>query len=139
MAAATGPTSGEGLSTDDSLGTIVGKLTGDLSQLVRQEIALAKAEVTQDAKHAGKGAGMLAGAGLAGHFVLLFLSIAAWWGLGYLIGHAWSALVIALVWGIIGAVLYSVGRKELKRAPGLPQTTDTVSKIPTALKGQETS
>lgn len=139
MAATSGPANGPGLSTEDSLGTIVGKLTGDLSQLVRQEIALAKAEVTQDAKHAGKGAGMLAGAGLAGHFVLLFLSIAAWWGLGHLIGHAWSALVVALVWGIIGAVLYAVGRKELKRAPGLPQTTDTVSKIPTALKGQETS
>ncbi|WP_135850944.1 phage holin family protein [Serinibacter arcticus] len=140
MVDAQGPNPGGGnLSPEDSLGTIVGKLTGDLSQLVRQEIALAKAEVTQDAKHAGKGAGMLAGAGVAGHFVLLFLSIAGWWALGYLIGNAWSALVIALVWAIVGAVLYTSGRKELKRAPGLPRTTDSVSKIPAALKGQETS
>ncbi|WP_235866335.1 phage holin family protein [Serinibacter arcticus] len=128
------------VSPEDSLGTIVGRLTGDLSQLVRQEIALAKAEVTQDVTQAGKGAGLLAGAGVAGHFVLLFVSIAAWWGLGYVLGHAWSALVVALVWAIIAAVLYQRGRKELARTPGLPRTTETVAKIPAALKGhQETS
>ena len=123
-----------GVSTDDSLGTIVGKLAGDMSTLVRQEIALAKAEVTQDAKHAGKGAGMFAGAGVAGHFVLLFLSIAAWVGLGNLIGNGWSALVVAAVWAIIGFVLYKTGQKELKRTKGLPRTADTVGKIPSALK-----
>ena len=127
-------TTGPGLTPEDSLGTIVGKLTGDLSTLVRQEIALAKAEVTQDARHAGKGAGMLAGTGVAGHFVLLFLSIAAWVGLGHLIGSGWSALVVALVWTIVAAVLYTTGKKELARTTGLPRTTDTVGRIPSALK-----
>ena len=128
------PARDPGVSPDDSLGAIVGKLTGDLSTLVRQEIALAKAEVTQDAKHAGKGAGMLAGTGVAGHFVLLFLSIAAWVGLGDLMGSGWSALVVAAVWAIVEAVLYARGRKELARTTGLPRTTDTVGRIPSALK-----
>jgi len=128
------PARDPGVSPDDSLGAIVGKLTGDLSTLVRQEIALAKAEVTQDAKHAGKGVGMLAGTGVAGHFVLLFLSIAAWVGLGDLMGSGWSALVVAAVWAIVAAVLYARGRKELARTTGLPRTTDTVGRIPSALK-----
>ncbi|WP_108720065.1 phage holin family protein [Miniimonas sp. S16] len=128
------------VTTDDSLGSIVGRLTADVSTLVRQEIALARAEVTQDVKHASKGAGMFAGAGVAGHFVLMFLSIAAWWGLGYLIGNAWSAVVVAVVWAIVALVLYTVGKKQLAAADGIPQTAETVSKIPNALKGhQETS
>ena len=36
---------------------------------------------------------MLAGAGVAGHFVLLFLSLALWWALGYVMGPGWSAVV----------------------------------------------
>ena len=46
---------------------------------MQQEVALAKAEATQAAKRAGKGAGMFAGAGFAGYFVVLFLSVALWW------------------------------------------------------------
>src|SRR4051812_35738066 len=81
-----------------SVGEIFSAVSQDLSTLMRQEVELAKAEVRQSAKQAGAGAGMLAGAGVAGHMVLLFISISAWWGLGQFIGGAWSALVIALVW-----------------------------------------
>ena len=48
------------------------------------------------AKRAGKGAGMFGGAGVAGHFVLLFLSISLWWALGDGMGHGWSALIVAM-------------------------------------------
>ncbi|MEA3551889.1 phage holin family protein, partial [Pseudarthrobacter sp. C1] len=59
-----------------SLGELLGDVTRDLSTLMRQEVELAKAELKQSATKAGKGSGMLAGAGVAGHFVLVFLSLA---------------------------------------------------------------
>lgn len=120
-----------------SLGEIVGEITQDLTTLVRQELELAKAEATQSAKKAGKGAGMFAGAGYSGHMVLLFLSISLWWALGNATGHGWSALIVAAIWAIIGAVLYTAGRKEFKTVPGLERTTDSLKKVPNALKGDE--
>jgi len=116
-----------------SVGELLSEVSKDLSELVRQELALAKAEATQTATRAGKGAGLLAGAALAGYFVLLFLSVAGWWSLGNVIGRGWSALVVMAVWAIIAAVLATTGRSALTAAKGLPQTTDTVKRIPDAL------
>jgi len=123
--------------TPRSLGELVGEISNDLSTLMRQELELAKAEAKQSATRAGKGAGMFGGAGVAGHFVLLFLSIALWWGLGMAIGHAWSALIVAVIWGIIAAVLAVMGRKEFAAMRGLDRTAETVKKIPNAVKGHE--
>ncbi|HYP44823.1 MAG TPA: phage holin family protein [Propionibacteriaceae bacterium] len=120
-----------------SIGEILGNVTQDLSTLMRQEVALAKAEATQSATNAGKGIGMYIGAALGGFFFLMFVSIAAWWALGTLIGNGWSALIVAVVWAIIAAILASVGKKEMQKIRGLPDTADTVGKIPNALKGQE--
>lgn len=120
-----------------SVGDLLARVSSDLSTLMRQEVALAKAEVTQSAKQAGKGAGMFAGAGVAGHFVLLFISIALWWGIGDATGHGWSALIVAVIWAIIAAVLAARGRKEMKNVTGVPRTTDTVKKIPSAVAGNE--
>ncbi|MFD6139494.1 phage holin family protein [Promicromonospora sp. NPDC060271] len=122
---------------DRSIGELVSEVSRDLSTLIRQEIELAKAEAAQSAKRAGKGAGMFGGAGVAGHMVLLFLSLALWWALGSAIGGGWSALVVALVWAVVAAVLAARGRSELKAVEGLPQTADSVKKIPDALKGHE--
>ena len=117
-----------------SLGELLGDVTRDLSTLMRQEVELAKAELKQSGTRAGKGGGMLAGAGVAGHFVLLFLSIALWYALGELMGLGWSAVVVALIWGIIAAVLAATGKKELKAIKGMPQTVETVQEIPPTLK-----
>jgi hypothetical protein len=121
-----------------SIGEILGNVTQDLSTLMRQEVALAKAEASQSAKNAGKGIGMYIGAALGGFFLLLFLSTALMWALGHLIGSdGWAALIVAVIWGIIAAVLASVAKKEMQKIRGLPDTADTVGKIPNALKGQE--
>lgn len=122
---------------DRSLGELMGDVTRDLSTLLRQEVELVKAEARESATRAGKGVGLLVGAGIAGHMVLLFASIALWWALGLLMGNGWSALVVAVVWAVVAAVLVPMGRRELERVRGLPQTADTVSKIPNALKGKE--
>ncbi|MBT2594264.1 phage holin family protein [Arthrobacter sp. ISL-72] len=130
----TPPTAAHAKADTNSLGELLGDLTRDLSTLMRQELELAKVEAKQSATRAGKGGGMLAGAGVAGHFVLLFLSIALWYALGGLMGLGWSAVVVAVIWGIIAAILASVGRKELKKIKGMPQTAETIQEIPPTLK-----
>ncbi|MGF9647792.1 phage holin family protein [Pseudarthrobacter oxydans] len=120
-----------------SLGELLGDVTRDLSTLMRQELELATAELKQSATKAGKGSGMLAGAGVAGHFVLLFLSLALMFALGALMPLGWAAVIVAVIWGIIAAVLASIGRKELKQIKGIPQTSETLSEIPPTLKPGE--
>lgn len=120
-----------------SIGELMGDVSRDLSLLLRQEVELAKAELKDSGSRIGKGSGMLAGAGVAGFLTLLFISISLWWGLGLLMGNAWSGLVVAIIWAIVAAILVSVGRGELARVRGLPTTAETVSKIPNALKGNE--
>jgi hypothetical protein len=124
-------------SGERSLGELVSEVTQDLSTLMRQEIELAKAEATESAKNAGKGAGMFAGAGYAAGMAVLFLTVALWWALGTLMGLGWSALVVAVLWTVVAAVLALVGRKEVQRTQGLARTTDSLKKIPHALQGHE--
>lgn len=131
------PTPSERKAADTSLGDLLSEVTRDVSVLMRQEVELAKAELKQSATKAGKGSGMLAGAGVAGHFVLLFLSLGLMFALGALMPLGWAALIVAVVWGIIAAVLASIGRKELKQVKGLPQTGETLSEIPPTLKPGE--
>ncbi len=120
-----------------SVGELFSEVAEDLSTLMRQEVELAKAELRQSATRAGKGAGLLAGAGVSGHMVLLFASVAAWWGLGDAIGHGWSALIVAAIWLMIAATLGLMGRREISAVPGIPQTTQTVKQIPDAIRGNE--
>jgi hypothetical protein len=120
-----------------SVGDLLSNISRDFSTLVEQEVALAKAEVRQSAKDAGKGAGMLGAAGVAGHFVLLFVSVALWWALGTWVGLGWSAVIVAAVWAVIAAILASSGRRELKKVSGMPRTVQTTKQIPDALKGNE--
>jgi hypothetical protein len=123
--------------TRSSLGEMFSDVAADLSTLMRQEVELAKAELRQSATRAGKGAGMLAGAGVSGHMVLLFGSVAVWWAVGDTTGHGWSALIVGAAWLIIAAVLGLLGRKEISAVSGMPQTAQTVKKIPDAVKGNE--
>src|SRR3954454_11482291 len=78
-----------------SVGEVLGDITSDLSTLLRQEIELAKAEIMQSVDHAKAAGGMFAGAGVAGHLALIFLSLAVWWALGDLFDNlGWSAVVV---------------------------------------------
>jgi hypothetical protein len=120
-----------------SLGDLLGEVTRDISTLMRQEVELAKAEIKDSATKAGKGAGLLGGAGYAGLMAVFFLSVALWWGLGHLIDNGWSAVVVAVIWGVIALVLYLQGRKSLKTVTGAPKTVDSLKKIPETLKKNE--
>lgn len=120
-----------------SIGELISDVTSDLSTLMHQELELAKAEVKQTATRAGAGAGMFVGAAIGALLVLIFLSTAAWWSIGNSTGRGWSALIVAGIWAVIAAVLFIVGRSQLAKARGIPRTTETVKKIPDALKGNE--
>jgi len=122
-----GPQTGHEEEEGQGIGQIIGEITQDLSRLFRQEVELAKAEIKQEATKAGKGAGMLVGAGLAGLMVIILLSWALVYALSEVMAEGWAALIVAVLWAIVGAVLFSVGRKQLKSVNPVPQqTTETM-------------
>lgn len=120
--------------SDLSVGTLLGDVTRDLSTLMRQELALAQAEVKQEVAKTAKGAGALTGAALAGYFVLLFLSIALWSALSNLMDAGWAGLIVAVIWGIAAAVLFVTGRGQLRKVHPKPErTVETLGQVPEAL------
>jgi hypothetical protein len=118
-----------------SVGALIGEVTKDLSTLMRQELELAKVEMKAEAKKAGQGAGMFGAAGFAGFMTVLFLTIALWWALSHLVGHSWSALIVAILWGIVGAVAFMMGKKKFQQVNPKPErTVETLQQVPGALK-----
>jgi Flp pilus assembly protein TadB len=110
-----------------SVGDLVGEIADDLSRLLRQEIDLAKVEAKQEVSKLGKGAGLLGGAGVAGHLLLLFASVALMLVLGRVMDLDLAALIVAMIWAVVAAVLASMGRRQLKSFdPQLPKTTQTL-------------
>jgi hypothetical protein len=124
--------------TQRSVGSLISEVTNDLSMLMRQEMDLAKAEIKEEVAKTGKAAGMFGGAGFAGYMVALFLSCALWWGLANAMDVGWAALIVAALWAVIGAVLYVLGRKQMREVHPKPERTmSTLKEVPDALKGQQ--
>ena len=110
-----------------SLGQIVGDISEDLSTLVRQEIDLAKTEAKQEVSKLGKGAGMFGGAAVAGLMLLFFVSLALTYLLDNWMPLELAAFIVAVIWGIVAAVLALQGRNQMKSAnPQLPTTQQTL-------------
>ena len=110
-----------------SVGELIGNISNDLSQLFRQEVELAKAELKQEASKAGKAAGMLGVAGFAGYLAVVLLSFALVFALANVMDAGWAALIVAVLWGIVGAVLFVTGRNKLKTVDPVPhRTVDTI-------------
>lgn len=114
-------TSGNG--TERTLGQLVADATQDISTIVRSEIALAKAEVTAEAKIAGRGAGMLAGAAFVGLLGLIFLFhtlanvLAVWLPL-------WAGyLITTVVLFVLAAILGLVGKNSMSKVKPKPERT----------------
>jgi uncharacterized membrane protein YqjE len=113
---------------DRSTGELLKQLSTETTTLVQQEIALLKAELAEKAKPAGIGAGMFGGAGLFG--LGAFLTLTAFFVV--LLDGAmpiWlAALIVAVVYAAIAAVLGLTGRQKVKEAtPVAPeQTMDSV-------------
>ncbi|AZM57078.1 hypothetical protein DMA15_34705 [Streptomyces sp. WAC 01529] len=108
---------------DPSIGDLLSEISTDLSQLVRDEIELAKAEIKQESTKAGKAVGMLGGAGYAGHLALLLGSLTVIFALSHVVDIAWAALIVTAVWTVVAAVLYKTGRKRLRTVNLKPEQT----------------
>ncbi|NJP31819.1 phage holin family protein [Micromonospora thermarum] len=120
-----------------SVGHLLGDVTRDLSTLVRQEIELAKAELREEVTQAGKAGGMFGGAAVAGFLTVLFVSYAIWWGLSNVMDQGWAALIVAVVWGVVAAILFANGRTKMRQARAvLPRTQQTARQMPDALRGR---
>ena len=113
---------------DRPIGELIKQLSQDTSTLIRQEMALARAEMTQKGRQAGKGAGLLGAGGVVGllaagaltaFFILLLAEVMEPW---------LAALIVAVVYGVIAGVLALTGKKEVQEAgPPVPeQTVETV-------------
>ena len=112
------------LRDERSLGDLFSDLSRETTTLVRQEVQLAKAELTQSATEAARGIGMLVAGGAVAYAGLLFLLLAIVFGLIDAGWDAWlSALVVGLVVVAIGAILVLRARESLKPANLAPRRT----------------
>jgi uncharacterized membrane protein YqjE len=113
---------------DHSIGELVKDLATETSTLVRQEIDLAKAEMAEQGKRAGKGAGMLGAAALVGLLAAGALTACLIAALDKAMATWLAALVVTVVLGAIAAVLAMTGRRQIQEAaPPVPeQAIDSV-------------
>jgi uncharacterized membrane protein YqjE len=112
---------------DRGIGELVKDLAGQTSTLVRQELQLAQAEVTEKGKLAGRGAGLLGGAAVAALLALGALTACVIAALDGAMPLWAAALIVTVLWAVIGAVLARSGRAALQNAtPPAPQTVETV-------------
>jgi protein-S-isoprenylcysteine O-methyltransferase Ste14 len=109
-------------STEPSVGELVSRATQQMSQLVREEMRLAQAEMAQKGKRFGIGGGMFGGAGLLAFIGLEALAATAIAALTLTLSVWASALVVAGVLLALAGVLALVGKKEVSRAtPPAPE------------------
>ena len=113
---------------DKSVAELLKELSEETTTLVRQELDLAKAEMTVKAKEGGKGAGMLGGAGVSGLLMLGALTATLIGILDTGMKFWLAALIVTVLWGIVAAVLALQGKNKLQEAaPPVPeQTQDSV-------------
>ncbi len=117
------PGTSPGTAQDASLGELFGRLTSDLGILVRDEVQLAKVELKQDIRDAGKPAGMFGAAAIAAWMTVVLVSFAAAWGLAEVMPAGVAFLIVAVLWGVAAALLYARGRRELETLDLRPEAT----------------
>src|SRR3954452_16308772 len=108
--------------SEQSVSDLARKLTDETTQLARQEVELAKAELAQKGKNAGIGAGMFGGAGVFGFYALGALTAAAILGLATAVAGWLAALIVAALYGGIAGVLALTGKDRVQKAtPPVPE------------------
>ncbi len=108
--------------SEEPLGAVVHRLTEQVPELIRSEIRLAQAELTEKGKRVGMGVGAFGAAGLIALYGLGVLIAAAVLALALVLPSWASALIVAGVLFVIAAVAAVVGRKEVREGtPPAPQ------------------
>lgn len=121
MSAANGQESGL---RDNSTGQLIKQLSEQSSMLVRQELELAKAELTEKGKQAGKGAGMLSGAGIVGLLALGALTACLILLLDKGMDGWVAALIVTAAYAVVAGALALAGRDRMRESmPAAPEET----------------
>lgn len=119
------------------LGDLFGDLASDMSSLVRQEVALAKVEITQKAKHVGRNVGYLVIGGAVAYAALLAIIAAIIMLLAKVVPDWGSALIVGVVVGAIGWLLIGKAMSALQDADLTPrETVETLKEDATWMKEQ---
>ena len=112
---------------EHSIGELLKQLSQETTTLVRQEIELAKAEVTEKGKKAGIGAGMFGAAGIVGLLALAALTAALILALDTAMDAWLAALIVGVAYAAVAGVLALTGKSKVQEAaPPIPQTVETV-------------
>jgi len=119
------------------LGDLFGDLATDMSNLVRQEITLAKVEITQKAKYVGRNVGYLVIGGAVAYAALLATIAAIIMLLAKVVPHWGAALIVGVVVGGIGWLLIGKATTALQQADLTPrETVETLKEDATWMKEQ---
>jgi hypothetical protein len=114
--------------SDRPTGELMRELSAQTSTLVRQELELAKLELTEKGKQAGIGAGMFGGAGVVGLYAAGALTACLVLALATAVTGWLAALIVAVLYGAVAGALALMGKAKVKQAvPPLPeQATESV-------------
>jgi F0F1-type ATP synthase assembly protein I len=123
---------------EKSLGELFADLGSELGALVRKELDLAKTEARREVRTAGQGAAAFAAAAVAGFLMLMFLSSAVAWLLDQWMNTALAFLIVAIIWAIVAAVAFVMGRQRLQTVEPIPQTVETIKEDVEWAKQQRT-
>jgi MFS family permease len=98
------------------------ELSEQTTTLVRQELELAKLELTEKGKHAGIGVGMFGGAGVVGLYAVGALTACLILALATAVTGWLAALIVAAVYGAVAGVLALSGKSKVQQAvPPVPE------------------
>ncbi|MYT18872.1 phage holin family protein [Streptomyces sp. SID7760] len=113
---------------DDSVGVLVSRASQQISELVREEIQLARVEMTQKGKRYGKGGGLYGAAGLVGLLALQALTATCIAALALVLPVWASALIITVVLGVVAGGTALAGKKQIARG-GSPAPEQTIASV----------
>ena len=123
------------MAEERTLGQLVAQASDDLSGIIRAEIALAKAELREDAKNAAVGGGLFGAAGYLGLLATVTLVITVAYALVAAGLRAWAAfLIVTVLLLIIAAILALVGRSRVRRLSPPERTIRTTKEAIAAVK-----
>jgi uncharacterized membrane protein YqjE len=122
---------------DTPTAELVTRLTQQSTELIRNELRLAQAEMSEKAKHAGIGAGLFGGAGLVALYGLGALIATVILALSLVLAPWLAALIVTVVLFVIAGIVALVGKKQVTQAtPPAPQhTIDSVKRDVDTIKG----
>jgi uncharacterized membrane protein YqjE len=127
-------------SGERSAADVLKDIVGNVQEIVRSEVRLARAEIREETGKMLQASGVLAAGAVLGLYALLFLFLALMYGLTTVFSPAVSALILGVALAVIAGILVSVGRGRLRDVSPKPEKTiDTVKENIEWLKGQTRS